>query len=155
MKLVSALVLAACAFTSVEATKPGMHNGRLTLQDLLALRNSVLLPEMSKCMCCASNRLHATASSPMAGSGSEGWHPVETISANTPRATESTYMLRASSGILLMCHQQSLKVSQRMLRTRSWVPGLKSANRGNAKSRQSRVHTAMFEVVREAAGNAY
>lgn len=49
MKFTSAVALFALAFAGVEATKPGMHGGRLTLQDLLALRNGALLPEMSKC----------------------------------------------------------------------------------------------------------
>ncbi len=48
MKFIFSLVLFALAFAGVEATKPAMHGGRLTLQDLLFLRNGVLLPEMSQ-----------------------------------------------------------------------------------------------------------
>lgn len=44
--------LAVCLFTlalaGVEATKPAMQAGRLSLQDLLALRNGVILPEISE-----------------------------------------------------------------------------------------------------------
>ena len=45
MQLISVLAVFALALTSVEATKHGMHAGRLTLQDLLALRNGVILPQ--------------------------------------------------------------------------------------------------------------
>lgn len=48
MKLTAAIAFFAIAAAGVDATKPAMHGGRLTLQDLLALRNGVMLPEMSE-----------------------------------------------------------------------------------------------------------
>lgn len=44
MKLSIAAIFAAFSLTCVQATKPAMHAGHLTLQDLLALRNGNMLP---------------------------------------------------------------------------------------------------------------
>lgn len=48
MKLTAAVAFFAIAAAGVDATKPAMHGGRLTLQDLLALRNGAILPEMGE-----------------------------------------------------------------------------------------------------------
>ena len=45
MKFATALAAFALALAGVEATKHGMHGGGLTLQELLALRNGIVLPE--------------------------------------------------------------------------------------------------------------
>ena len=51
MRFATPFVFLALALTGVEATKPAMHAGRLTLQDLLALQNGMLLPDNEGCKC--------------------------------------------------------------------------------------------------------
>lgn len=61
MRLTSALTLCAMALAGVEATKPVMQAGRLTLQDLLALRNGVVFPAAELCECHACAKTHVQA----------------------------------------------------------------------------------------------